>query len=162
FALVALALIVALPGAASKRASAAPQVVPRFPRVLDVVSDGVTDQNGIPLNPRWGYQHSAECPPQSVCSPSLPLPRADARDLCPLLLVSDPAAVGGQSVNPDCTSQHPANDLPGMGIFNWSRLFCSIWAGGWNGHSNWGLATYTGNVYWEDHSSAGGGDDEWT
>jgi hypothetical protein len=124
---------------------------------LDLVSDQGVDSNGIPLNPRWGYQN--------------PLPQsADPRRLCNPLFSSTPAGPSN-NVDPSCTSQSPSWDGPGLfgpggappgfgGV--WSAVVCSQGPGPNMGHSNWFPATYTGSLYWGEHSSSWGGDDDYS
>ena len=82
---------------------------PPAPKPLDVVADRGFDFNGIPLNPRWGYQRQGQ-------------QLADARQLCPDVFL------GPGRVNPNCTSQRPAFDGSGIGAsLGWGGiLFCHL------------------------------------
>jgi hypothetical protein len=116
------------------------------PPCLDLVADGHYDSMGLPLNPRWGLQHA-------------PFESADPSQLCVPLFILFTSAI-----NPACTSQRPSYDgvsSPFSGAWPiGTRVACG--GGVAAGHSDWGAATYTGRIYFEDHSSAAGGDDDYT
>jgi len=139
FALVAATTAVTLAAASESPAVRHQARATLAPKPLDVLA-AQGDSNGIPLNPRWGYQQA----PNQV---------ADARNLCGQIFLS----IFSTAVNPACTSQNPSWDGPGN---PWSHEVCS--GGTASGHSNWFAATYTGPIYFEDHSSAWGGDDDYT
>jgi hypothetical protein len=114
------------------------------PRCLDLVFDRGADHNGIPLNPRWGYQQ-----------PGVPI--ADPRDLCRPLFYPFLSRI----VNPACTSQSPSYD--GAGGLSIAGAACPHGGGPASGHSDWVPATYTGGpLYFEDHASSWGGDDDYS
>ncbi len=98
---------------------------------LDLVWDAV-DDNGIPLNPRWGYQvDHAGAPP-------------DVHALCP------------KPNQPPCTTQAPSLDTPGI----LAGVICAIGATtDIHGHVNWMPATYEGPITWESHSNPIADDD---
>jgi hypothetical protein len=156
---LAAAMVITLPGAArplvahvsTARLFAAPHAAlpaiygctrPSTPgtRCLDLVADGGFDPNGLPLNPRWGYQ-------------TAPFQPADVREVC------TPAFSFPATVNASCTRQSPSYDGP-SGLQ--SRAICALAGGYDSGHSNWFTATYKGRLYWGDHSSAWGGDDDYS
>lgn len=114
------------------------------PRCFDLVFDRGADPNGIPLNPRWGYQ-----------VPGAPV--SNVSDLCNPIFVS----VFSTTVSPSCTSQSPSWDGPGS--LTVASVACGFGGGPGHGHSNWAAATYTGGpIYFEDHASSLDGDDDYT
>jgi hypothetical protein len=113
-------------------------------RPLDLVFDKGFDQNGIPLNPRWGYQT-----PSHVDDPRH-LPG------CSPVFINDAAP---RIVNPSCTSQSPSWDEPAP----WSgNLFWCRGDGLAPGHSNWFPTTYTGLISWGGHSRSITDDDDYS
>src|SRR5207302_428553 len=92
-------------------------------------------------NPLWGLQ---------ATSPnSLP----DATTLCNQFPLSNSVLSFG---TPPCTIQHPSIDIPS----GFNELICDIGGnhGKTNGHVNWGAATYTGQLYWDNKSTIGDDD----
>jgi hypothetical protein len=112
------------------------------------------DPNGIPMNPRWGWQtrHKRdELPdPRSLCGGFRYIDRFK-----PSLGVLF-AAPG----EPPRVSQVPSIDVPSGS----NNLICSKgnpFPGVLHGHANWGPATYDGYIYWEGHASFPTGDDDY-
>jgi hypothetical protein len=105
---------------------------------------GAVDDNLLPLNPYWGMQINADG------SPNGRVP--DSAKLCNNFHdEGDNLQLG----NPSCTTQRPTVDEPN----GWNDP--AFWAvcqssggvaGAVHGHINWGLATYTGQLFFEDHS----------
>ena len=114
---------------------------PPGPRPLDLVADRGFDRNGIPLNPRWGYQASPQI--------------SDPRRLCPGGLLSIRPTVRPLVLNPWCTSQSPSWDGPD----GFSHALCLTYAAPFEGHSNWSPATYTGTLSNFVKSDPGADDD---
>ena len=97
-----------------------------LPRPMDLVSNGVVDASGIPLNPRWGLQQTE---PGAIPDP--------------VALCFD---VPGWFDNPICTVQRPSIDTP-TGA---KGAICAIGATTpINGHVNWFASTYEGPIFWD-------------
>jgi hypothetical protein len=113
------------------------------PLVLDLVADRGFDLNGIPLNPRWGYQTTPNqvLDPRQLCDPIFPLGR-------------------GRQVNPSCTSQSPPFEAPDSS--SWNSIPCAFAPGLAPGHSNWFPVTYTGLISWAGKSSPVFDDDDYS
>jgi len=103
---------------------------PRSLWPLDVVAQGV-DDNGLPLNPKWGSQ---------VNSGALPDPEACKNNNYP-------------PSNSACTHQPTDYDLGNSA----SALTCYL--AGHGGHVNWFGCTYRGTVVWDGHSCPACDDD---
>jgi hypothetical protein len=98
-----------------------------LPRPMDLVSNGLVDQSGIALNPKWGLQQTE---PGTIPDPV---------ELC--------FDVPGWFDNPICTVQRPSIDTP-VGA---KGLICGIGATTpINGHVNWFASTYEGPIFWEE------------
>lgn len=114
--------------------SASPVPAPA-PAQMDLVWAD-TDDNLIPLNPKWGLQVTAN---QLPTAPTFPL-RDSQVDLG----------------DPPVTTQAPSPDTP----TGFNAAVCYFGATGTlHGHLNWGPATYVGPISWSDHSSPGADDD---
>jgi hypothetical protein len=114
------------------------------------------DDNVLPLNPDWGMQVNSD----GTTNGRVP----DAGQLCNNFHdEGDNLQLG----NPSCTTQRPTVDEPSV----WSDpAFWTVCqasggvAGAVHGHINWGLATYTGKLFFTDHSNpvpSGLGDDDY-
>jgi hypothetical protein len=101
------------------------------------------DDNGFPLNPRWGYQ----------------VQHPDAKPDFPTSCASsfsghDEPFHGNDTVNDstlaaNCTTQLPTTDLY-TGV--WSVFTLCNSTNVFDGHLNWAYATYTGNLQWRNYS----------
>ena len=116
-----------------------------YSRPFDLVWDiNNEDYNGLPLNPKWAFQlsHPGDVPDfKAICGSAIIL----GGTIIPAALAKD------------CTSQAPTTDLdtsPFLGLFG-------ICEGLLNGHLNWGVATYTGLVNWQDWESDSAWDNFW-
>jgi hypothetical protein len=94
---------------------------------LDLVWDKV-DLNGIPINPRWGWQTAANA--------NQPLPTDLSQFSCWVNLI-------GRPFNHPCTRQAPDFD---------TEVVCAFGSGPLPGHVNWGAATYQGTLAWDEFS----------
>jgi hypothetical protein len=113
---------------------------------FDLIWDSV-DDNLIPLNPQWAFQveNPGSIPdPQQLC------------DGFPLVSPWDPTK-GITFGSPACTTQSPSIDI----ATGWNGFWCGTGgeAGQLAGHVNWGPATYTGPITWEEKSNVGADDD---
>jgi hypothetical protein len=103
------------------------------------------DDNLLPLNPVWGMQVNADGTPNGRVP--------DAGQLCNNFHdENDNLQLG----NPACTTQRPTVDEPNGWddpVF-WAVCQSPPWSmpGTVHGHINWGLATYTGQLFFTDHS----------
>jgi hypothetical protein len=114
------------------------------------------DDNLLPLNPLWGAQVNA----QGQANGTVP----DAGRLCNNFHDEDDLLKLG---SPPCTTWTPTVDEPSL----WSDpAFYSVCqlsggtSGAVHGHVNWGLATFTGQLVFTDHSlpvPQGTGDDDY-
>jgi hypothetical protein len=101
------------------------------------------DFNGLPTNPRWGYQldNPGATPPsfESICGSAIAKPS----------LPTSSASLDETRLAAVCSSQAPTADLY---TDEFLRLFGLCPADPLNGHLNWLVATYTGQVHWADYS----------
>jgi hypothetical protein len=124
---------------------------PKFvAKQFDLVPNG-TDQNGFYLNPEWGWQVNGG----SISS------QGDWDASC----------------LPGCSSQNPSFDSSTITSTNWfDHIFFDVCDMGFlipgvpypgpvgsfgTGHHNWFDVTYTGQVFWVEHSSSFTGDDDY-
>jgi hypothetical protein len=105
------------------------------------------DDNGFRLNPLWRGQ------------------LANPNDLPDIEDGVDNHCGGNATTQPweaPCTSQHTSDDSTGIGedalelIGNWTHLHRGSCG---SGHHNWMPVTYTGQLFWESHSSSHSDDD---
>lgn len=133
-----------------------PAPVPQLPKAPMDLWWSAVDDNVLPLNPDWGMQVNSD----GTTNGRVP----DAGQLCNNFHdEGDNLQLG----NPSCTTQSPTVDEPSV----WSDpAFWTVCqasggvAGAVHGHINWGLATYTGKLFFTDHSNpvpSGLGDDDY-
>jgi hypothetical protein len=124
------------------------------PADFDLVWSAV-DDNGIPLNPEWWWWHAHHT--------LLPNPVSSCEDF-PL---SPPIPGVGRPTlgSPPCSTQRVAFDPPAG---PWSSFWCRLGAirdgraTKFDGHANWAPATYTGALYWGQHSPPVVDDDDYS
>jgi hypothetical protein len=119
-----------------------PIQAPKAP--MDLWWEGV-DQNALPKNPKWGAQVTA----QNVVP--------DAGKLCDYFHDEEDVLKLGV---PACTTQAPTVDEPNgwdqpenWAVCQLESVVGSHPPGTVHGHVNWGLATYTGTIYFQDWQS---------
>jgi hypothetical protein len=100
------------------------------------------DANGLPLNPYWGYQ--LQNPGQ--------LP--DFANTCGSSLSMDTWPGSGSNIDLDrlakyCTSQSPTSDLS---TNSFDMVFGICRSSMLPGHLDWAIATYQGNLFWNEYS----------
>src|SRR5262249_39935569 len=121
---------------------------------FDLVWDAV-DDNGIPLNPDWEWWH--------VHHTLLPNPDSS----CESFPLSPPIPGVGRPTlgSPPCSTQAVTFDAPA----GWySSVVCRVGAirdgrgTKFDGHANWYPVTYTGLLYWGQHSNPVSDDDDYS
>jgi hypothetical protein len=125
------------PAKASTTTGNAPVFAP-WSKPFDVTWDEQLpgDDNGFPINPMWGYQvgHYPNQPPNfaPTCSS---------------------AFSGGNTVNYSTLSKNCTTQMPTMDLFTGWDWFGALCPGNpLNGHLNWQLVTYQGDLLWRSYS----------
>lgn len=122
-----------------------------FDLVWDVNS---IDANGLPFNPRWYPQiRDLTLKPNfgATCGPAFTIGSNVA---------SYSTTVNIGELQQICTTQAPTLDVVGQNLYilGGSTGYCHDAGSPLTGHLNWGIATYTGNLYWDDWSTGIGQD----
>jgi hypothetical protein len=111
----------------------------QLPAPFDLVWDK-TDLNGIPMNPKWGWQRAVPPTPpdlEGICLPPLDSGAASNNDPTPFR-------------DPRCTTQNPLFDEAS----GWRLFTCGLASTtAVIGHVNWMAVTYEGWIYWEGYQA---------
>jgi hypothetical protein len=118
-----------------------------FDLVWDVNTE---DFNGLPLNPQWGYQlDNGGQPPnfRQWCGKAIPTPPPGGT-----------THVDDAVMAEICTSQAPTTDVYTDEFIHWFGMCpCDPL----NGHINWMVGTYVGQITWADYSGGWPQDDDY-
>jgi hypothetical protein len=126
-----------------------------IPSPFDIVADTV-DANGLPLNPRWGWEASPDSrnPPHSNGKQSPTEAEPNPSKLCDGFPYIGDSDTGINLGSPPCTSQIGSNSLDVPSGAN--DLGCDAFgppSGHLHGHVNWWPATVNGVIAWGDHTT---------